>query len=129
LFLDCGNRPFDPVHTGESALYPSIIDKDFAAHETVNHGKKEYARGDVTTNFVEGYFSVVKRGMTGVYQHCSAQHFQRYLYEFTFRHNNRSKLGVENSGHAVRATKAMNGRRLTYWRICQQGEGPTSAAF
>src|SRR6185437_8296958 len=92
------------LHTDESALYPRL-GKGFAAHETVNHGTKEYARGDVTTNSVEGFFRILKRGMTGVYQHCGEQHFQRYLDEFTFRYNNRSKLGVEDAKRAVVAAK------------------------
>ena len=72
------------LHTDESPLYPTL-GKEFAKHETVNHARKEYARGDVTTNTVEGFFGVFKRGMIGVYQHCGEQHFQRYLDEFTFR--------------------------------------------
>lgn len=76
----------------------------------------------MNTNTVEGMFGVFKRGMTGVYQHCGEQHFQRYLDEFTFRFNNRSKLGVEDSARAVKVTKAMEGKRLTYRRIAGQGE-------
>ena len=75
------------LHTDESRLYPSI-GAEFAQHETVNHGAKEYARGDVTTNSVEGFFGILKRGLNGVYQHCGEQHFQRYLNEFAFRYNN-----------------------------------------
>jgi transposase-like protein len=114
------------LHTDESNLYPGL-GKDFAKHETVNHGAKEYARGDVTINTAEGYFGVFKRGMTGVYQHCGEQHFQRYLDEFSFRFNNRSKLGIEDSERAVKMTKAMEGKRLTYRRIAGQGEGMEGA--
>ena len=64
----------------------------FAAHEAVNHGSGEYARGETTTNTVEGYFSIFKRGMVGVYQHCGEQHLHRYLSEFDFRYSNRSAL-------------------------------------
>lgn len=106
------------LHTDESNLYP-VLGQEFAKHETVNHGAKEYARGDVTTNSAEGFFGIFKRGMTGVYQHCGEQHLQRYLDEFTFRYNNRSKLGVGDRERAVVATEAMNGRRLTYRRISQ----------
>jgi ISXO2-like transposase domain len=88
-FVDFRSR----LHTDESNLY-SMIGAAFPAHETVNHGGKEYARGKgerlVTTNSAEGFFGVFKRGMTGVYQHCGEQHFQRYIDEFTFRYNNRA---------------------------------------
>ena len=106
------------LHTDESILYPTL-GKEFAKHETVNHAAKEYARGDVTTNSAEGFFGIFKRGMTGVYQHCGEQHLQRYLDEFTFRYNNRTKLGVDDRERAVVATEAMNGKRLTYRRISQ----------
>ena len=101
------------LHTDESNLYPTL-GKEFASHETVNHGMKEYARGDVTTNTVECYFGVFKRGMTGVYQHCGEQHLQRYLDEFSFRWNNRSRLGVEDTQRAVLAIRGAEGKRLTY---------------
>jgi transposase-like protein len=113
------------LNTDESKLYPSL-GKDFASHETVNHGAKEFARGKdadlVMTNTVEGMFGVFKRGMTGVYQHCGEQHFQRYLDEFTFRFNNRSKLGVEDGERAAKLAHGMGGKRLTYRRIAGQGE-------
>ena len=80
------------LHTDESQLYKRV-GQEFAAHETVKHGDKEYARGDVTTNTVEGYFSIFKRGMRGVYQHCGEKHLHRYLAEYDFRYNPRSALG------------------------------------
>lgn len=86
----------------------------FAKHETVKHGADEYARGDVTTNTVEGFFSVFKRGMRGTYQHCGEQHLQRYLDEFDFRYSNRSALGVGDAERALRAIKGAAGKRLTY---------------
>jgi len=101
------------LHTDESRLYDAI-GTEFAKHETVNHGRKEYARGDVTTNTVEGYFGVFKRGMVGVYQHCGEQHLQRYLNEFSFRWNNRSRLGIEDTQRAVLAIRGAEGKRLTY---------------
>ncbi len=103
------------LHTDESNLYPSF-GGEFAAHETVNHGAKEYARGDVTTNSVEGFFGIFKRGMHGVYQHCGEQHFQRYLNEFAFRYNNRIKLGVDDAERATIALRGIAGKRLTYRR-------------
>ena len=72
-----------------------------------------------STNSVEGFFGVFKRGMVGVYQHCGEQHFQRYLDEFTFRYNNRSKLGIEDTERAILAIKGAEGKRLMY-------EGPVS---
>jgi transposase-like protein len=106
------------LHTDESKLYPSI-GKEFATHETVNHSAKEYARGDVTTNSAEGFFGIFKRGMVGVYQHCGEQHLQRYLDEFTFRYNNRIRLGVDDAQRATIATYGMSGKRLTYRRISE----------
>lgn len=87
---------------------------EFASHERVKHGAGEYARGDVTTNTVEGFFSVFKRGMRGTYQHCGEQHLQRYLDEFDFRYNNRKALGVGDAERALRAIKGAEGKRLTY---------------
>ncbi len=87
---------------------------EFAKHERVKHGAKEYARGDVTTNTVEGFFSVFKRGMRGTYQHCGPQHLQRYMDEFDFRYSNRIALGVGDAERALRAIKGAAGKRLTY---------------
>jgi transposase-like protein len=101
------------LHTDESRLYPET-GTEFAKHETVNHAAKEYARGDVTTNSVEGFFGIFKRGMTGIYQHCGEQHFQRYLNEFTFRYSNRSRLGIDDDARAAKAIRGAGGKRLTY---------------
>jgi transposase-like protein len=101
------------LHTDESRMYLGA-DQFFAAHETINHGAKEYARGDVTTNSVEGYFSIFKRGMKGNYQHCAERHLHRYLAEFDFRYNNRIKLGVNDYERADRALAGVIGKRLTY---------------
>ena len=101
------------LRTDESGLYRRV-GKKFAAHETVNHSAKEYARGDVTTNTAEGYFSIFKRGMRGVYQHCSEKHLHRYLAEFDFRYNHREALGYSDEARTVAAVKAAEGKRLTY---------------
>lgn len=101
------------LHTDESRLYIKV-GEGFAAHETVNHGAKEYARGDVTTNSVEGYFSIFKRGMKGVYQHCKEKHLHRYLAEFDFRYNNRVATGVDDMMRTVRIAKGIEGKRLMY---------------
>jgi ISXO2-like transposase domain len=74
-----------------------------------------------TTNSVEGFFGVFKRGMVGVYQHCGEQHFQRYLDEFNFRYSNRAKLGVEDARRAVMATQGGEGKRLTWRRTAGEG--------
>ena len=96
----------------------------FASHETVNHGKEEYVRGDAHTNTIEGYFSVFKRGMRGIYQHCSEQHLQRDLNEFDFRYSNRAALGVDDLLRTMRAIKGARGKRLTY----QQSRSTKTAA-
>lgn len=101
------------LHTDESGLYRGA-DKLFASHETVVHSRKEYVRGDVHVNSAEGYFSVFKRGMRGVYQHCSEKHLHRYLAEFDFRFNHRAALGWSDEARCVAAIRAADGKRLTY---------------
>lgn len=101
------------LHTDESRLYTKV-GANFAMHETINHSAKEYARGDVTTNSVEGYFSIFKRGMRGVYQHCAEKHLHRYLSEYDFRFNHRVKLGFNDGERADLAIKGAAGKRLTY---------------
>jgi hypothetical protein len=101
------------LHTDESKLY-TRVGAQFASHETVNHSRKEYARGDVTTNSVEGYFSIFKRGMRGVYQHCGEKHLHRYLAEYDFRYNHREKLGYNDADRATAAVKGAVNKRLTY---------------
>jgi transposase-like protein len=104
------------LHTDEARHYRKP-GKEFAAHETVNHKAGEYARGGVTTNTVEGFFAIFKRGMHGVYQHCGEQHLQRYLNEFDFRYSNRIALGIDDSERTTLAIKGAEGKRLTYRRI------------
>jgi transposase-like protein len=91
---------------------------NFASHQTVTHSKDEYVRreGDwvITTNTVEGFFSILKRGVYGIYQHVSEAHLQRYLIEFDFRYNNRERLGMNDVARASQALKGAKGRRLTY---------------
>jgi transposase-like protein len=92
----------------------------FADHQTVNHAKDEYVRYEapiVTTNTVEGYFSIFKKGMKGVYQHCSEKHLHRYLAEFDFRYSNRAALGVDDVTRANNALRGFKGKRLTYRRV------------
>jgi transposase-like protein len=101
------------VRTDEGRWYRGI-GKHFASHDTVNHSLKEYGRGEVHTNTVEGYFSVFKRGMRGVYQHCAEKHLHRYLAEFNFRYSNRVAVGVDDAMRADMALKGIVGKRLTY---------------
>ena len=101
------------LNTDEAQHYKAL-GKNFAKHESVNHSAGEYGRGETTTNTVEGFFGVFKRGMTGVYQHCGEDHLQAYLNEFDFRYSNRSGLGVDDTERAVRAVKGAHGKRLTY---------------
>jgi ISXO2-like transposase domain len=104
-------HPETRLHTDEANVYKGV-GKEFAAHETVTHADDEYVRGDVTTNSVEGFFGVFKRGMKGVYQHCGEKYLARYVTEFEFRHNTRAKLGFNDDDRATLAIKGAAGKRL-----------------
>ena len=108
------------VMTDEAGQY-THLNKDFASHEYVNYGAGEYGRGEVHTNTLEGFYSIFKRGMKGIYQHCSERHLPRYVAEFDFRYNNRVKLGCGDTIRAERALSGIKGKRLTY-------QGPRSQA-
>ena len=104
--------------TDEGRHY-TAIGKNFAAHDAVRHTAGEYVRypedGPVIhSNTVESYYSIFKRGMKGVYQHCKEKHLHRYLAEFDFRYSNRVRLGVDDVKRADRALKGIVGKRLTY---------------
>ena len=99
--------------TDEAGQY-AHLGKEFANHEYVNHSAGEYGRGEVHTNTLEGYYSIFKRGMKGIYQHCSEKHLHRYVAEFDFRYNHRVKLGVSDAERADCALRGIVGRRLTY---------------
>lgn len=103
------------LYTDESRLY-TRVGANFAEHSTVNHSAKEYARGPVHTNTIEGYFSIFKRGMSGVYQHCQEKHLHRYLAEFDFRYNHRAGLGYSDADRMVASIPGIVGKRLTYRR-------------
>jgi transposase-like protein len=103
--------------TDEAVVYRRL-GKEFAAHGTVHHGKGEYVRGEVHTNTIEGYFSIFKRGMKGVYQFCGKQHLHRYLAEFDFRYSNRAALEIDDATRADNLLKGVVGKRLTYERTC-----------
>lgn len=85
-----------------------------ASHEMVNHFMGEYARGDARTNTLEGFYSVFKRRMKGVYQHCADHHLHRHVAEFDFRYNSRTKLGINDSERTERALRGITGKRLMY---------------
>ncbi len=92
-------------------------------HHFINHSIGEYVRGDIHTNTIEGYFSIMKRGIVGVYHHVSAQHLKRYLAEFDFRYNERAVLNVSDAERATRAVRGVVGKRVTY----QQSEGGSNS--
>jgi transposase-like protein len=100
--------------TDTAAYYKGRGHFGIAQHEMVNHEAGEYAYDDVYVNTLEGVFSIFKRGMKGTYQHCSEQHLHRYVAEFDFRYNNRSKLGIEDAERTANALKGIVGKRLTY---------------
>lgn len=106
--------------TDEARMYWKI-GKEFASHEAVLHAGFEYVRGDVYTNTVEGYFSIFKRGMKGIYQHCGEQHLARYLAEYDFRYSNRIALGINDTDRASLALAGVVGKRLTYQSASQEG--------
>jgi transposase-like protein len=101
--------------TDQASWYKNL-NKDgvYASHETVDHSRDEYVRGTVSTNTVEGYYSIFKRGMKGVYQHCAEKHLHRYLSEFDFRYSNRIALDIDDTLRTAKAIKGVEGKRLTY---------------
>jgi transposase-like protein len=115
--LDSHASPKSHFMTDEGMVF-TTIGWNFASHGTVKHSADEYARREgerlITTNTIEGFFSILKRGIYGVYQHVSEAHLQRYLTEFDFRYSNREKLGVNDTARASIALKGAKGRRLTY---------------
>lgn len=104
------------LNTDEAAMYVPV-GREFAKHQMVHHGKDEYVRGDAYTNTLEGFFSIFKRGMVGVYQRCDEAHLHRYLAEFDFRYNARQSLGVTDQQRTSRAVMGAKGKRLTYERL------------
>jgi len=101
----------------DEASYYTLVGREFASHSVVQHQINEYvSRIDrsIHTNTIEGFFSIFKRGMKGVYQHCGHNHLNRYLAEFDFRYNNRKALGVNDRDRAEKLLQGVKGRRLTY---------------
>jgi hypothetical protein len=101
------------LQTDEAKLYIQLGEK-FAEHQSVNHVSDEWVRGTAHTNTVEGFYSIFKRGMKGIYQHCDERHLHRYLAEFDFRYSNRAKLGVNDDARTTKALQGISGKRLTY---------------
>jgi transposase-like protein len=105
------------LNTDEASYYVKM-GREFADHRTVDHSRSEYAYKfdgkTVSTNAAENYFSILKRGIIGTYHSISEAHLSRYLAEFDFRYNNRSKLGVEDTERAAKAVLGAEGKRLTY---------------
>lgn len=102
--------------TDESGIYTKV-GREYSEHHTVYHKADEYVSPEgYTTNNVENFFGIFKKGMVGVYHFCGEQHLQRYLDEFCFRYSNRSGLGVNDAARAARALKGIEGKRLTYRR-------------
>lgn len=103
--------------TDEAGMY-RYMSSHFAFHGTTRHAFGEYVRGNIHTNTVEGFFSIFKRGMRGIYQHCSKKHLHRYLAEFDFRYSNRQANGFSDLARADELLKGVVGKRLTYQRAC-----------
>src|SRR5471032_1622261 len=108
--------PQSVLNTDEAEHYKTI-GRQFAGHGSVSHARGEYVKGTAYTNTAECFFSVFKRGMIGVYQHCDERHLHRYLAEFDFRYNARQKLGVTDTQRTSRAVMGAKGKRLTYETI------------
>jgi len=111
--LTANVRSNSRIMTDEAAIYKNASFY-FASHESVNHGQKEYVRGDVTTNTVEGSFSLVKRSLYGTFHKVSEKHLQRYLQELDFKWNTRK---MSDTKRFKKALKGINGKRLTHDRL------------
>lgn len=115
------------LNTDDARLYRNIA-KSFAEHMVVNHSKGEYVNGESTTNTIEGFSSVFKRGMNGIYQHCNSADLHRYLSEFDFRYNNRVALKVSDEERAENMIRGVSGKRLTYKTAARRSEGVSGEA-
>jgi len=102
------------IMTDQAMHYRGLNKLSLHASPSITPSIGEYVRGDVHTNTIEGYFSILKRGLTGTYQHVSAKHLKRYLGEFDFRYNYRTKLGFTDKERADAALRGIEGKRLTY---------------
>lgn len=109
-------RPRSELVT-DGARHYWAVGREFAGHKRVFHGGGHYVKDGATTNDIEGYFSIFKRGMRGIYQWCSERHLHRYLSEFDFRYSNREAAGYNDSDRADQVLRGVIGKRLTYGRI------------
>jgi transposase-like protein len=112
-----GSYIWQHVHEGSRLVTDKAqhyVHPPVAAHESVDHSKYEWARGDVHTNTLEGFFSIVKRGLVGIYQRVEKRHVHRYLAEFDFRQNTRARLGINDAARTAIAVRSAAGKRLTY---------------
>jgi transposase-like protein len=123
-------HPASHLMSDEHLIYKGV-GWNFAGHGTVNHSAKEFVRYTpglkIHSNTVEGYFSILKRGINGIYHHVSEAHLHRYLAEFDFRYSYRVKLGVNDLERADICLKGARGKRLTYERTRRQGAEGTGA--
>lgn len=99
--------------TDEARIYWKI-GKEYAEHGRTLRGIGQYVKGDIHSNTVEGFFSIFKRGMRGVYQYCIEKHLHRYLAEFDFSYSNRQANGIDDQLRSIEAMKGISGKRLTY---------------
>jgi transposase-like protein len=113
------------IMTDEAGQYANI-GKHFAGHDYTTHSAGEYVRGDIHTNTAEAFYSVFKRGMIGVYQHCGEQHLHRYVAEFDFRYNNRVRLGVDDAERTKRTIRGAAGKRLMYQEPGSRSASPVA---
>ena len=111
--------------TDTARMYPAI-GGTFAAHSMVNHTINEYVRGDASTNTVESYFAILKRGVVGTFHHVSSQHLKRYVGEFDYRYNTRTALGYSDFDRFTASFPGIVGKRLTYRRTGRQ-QAPEAA--
>jgi transposase-like protein len=108
--------------TDEFQLYPASMTENVVRHDTINHGSKVYARGDVHTNTVEGFFGLMRRGIYGSFHHVSVGHLGRYCDEFSFRYSNRK---ISDGERAALIVNGAEGKRLTYKQPSMAG-GPNA---
>lgn len=98
----------------DTARYYARGNLGTASHEMVDHSREEYVRGEAHVNTLEGFYALFKRGMKGIYQHCSERHLHRYVAEFDFRYNHRVGVGVDDAERTAKALFSARGKRLTY---------------
>lgn len=108
------NVELESVLVTDEARHYWRVGQEFADHRKVFHGAGNYSKDGFSTNAIEGYFSIFKRGMRGIYQHCTEKHLHRYLAEFDFRYSNRVALGYNDADRADTLLSGIVGKRLTY---------------